>query len=268
MSHGAFVNLLDAIADPERARIDAHDVAMVTAHPDDETLAFGALMPRLTGVRLVVVTDGSPRDLITAHALGLGSVKAYADARQTELLAALELAGVPASALTRLEVPDKEAAMNLAAVAARLHAFFAANAIRAVLTHAFEGGHPDHDAVAAAVALATRGSAVEVVEAPFYSLQQGRYSVHRFAPADGRPVVETPLTPAEAALKRQMLDAFTTQAPIFEGYRPRVERFRHAPAYDFTQPPNGGVIWYERDFFPWATWREATADALAAASGE
>ncbi len=90
------------------------------------------------------------------------------------------MAGVPASALTRLEFPDKETAHNLGAFEGKLRAFFAANAIRAVLTHAYEGGHPDHDAVAAAVALATRGSAIEVVEAPFYRSRSGRFVVQSF----------------------------------------------------------------------------------------
>ena len=187
--------LLDAIADPDRAEIDAREIAIVTAHPDDETLAFGVIMRRLKGVRLVLATDGSPRDMQTQRRLGFESVEAYRDARHAELTAALALAGVTSSALTRLEFPDKEAAHNLAAFAAKLRAFFAAHGIRAVLTHAYEGGHPDHDAVAAAVALAVRGSAIEVVESPFYRSRNGRYAVQSFTPIDGSPVIETRLTP-------------------------------------------------------------------------
>src|ERR1700743_455185 len=160
--------LLEAIADPDRAEIDAREIAIVTAHPDDEALAFGVVMRRLKGVRVVLATNGSPRDMKTQRVLGFESVEAYRDARHIELTSALALAGVPASALTRLEFPDKEAAHNLGAFAGTRRPFFAANAIRAVRPHAYEGGHPDHDAVAAAVALATRGSAIEVVEAPFY----------------------------------------------------------------------------------------------------
>ena len=152
-----YATLLDAIADPERADIDASEIAIVTAHPDDETLAFGVIMRRLKGVRVVLATDGSPRDMLSQDRLGFDSVKAYRDARHGELTAALALAGIPESALIRLEFPDKEAAHNLAAFAGALRIVFAANSIRAVLTHAYEGGHPDHDAVAAAVALATRG---------------------------------------------------------------------------------------------------------------
>jgi len=255
--------LLDAIADPERAPIDARDIAVVTAHPDDETLAFGAVMRRLQGVRVVLATDGSPRDMLTQRRLGFESVEAYRDARHAELTAALALAGVPASALTRLEFPDKEAARNLGAFAAALRAFFAANSIRAVLTHAYEGGHPDHDAVAAAVALATRGSAIGVVESPFYRSRHGRFAVQSFVPVDGVRVVETPLTPEEAAHKLAMVACYPSQAALLNGFKPRFERFRSMPAYDFAHPPNGGEVDYEKSFFPWSEWARATAHAFA-----
>ncbi|HLY80907.1 MAG TPA: PIG-L family deacetylase [Caulobacteraceae bacterium] len=260
-----FDTLLDAIADPERAPIEAGEIAIVTAHPDDETLAFGVVMRRLKGVHVVLATDGSPRDMKTQRVLGFASVEAYRDARHGELTAALALAGIPASALTRLEFPDKEAAHNLGVFAERLRAFFADNAIRAVLTHSYEGGHPDHDAVAAAVALATRGSAIEVVEAPFYRSRNGRFAVQSFAPIDGLPIVETRLTPEEAGHKQAMIACYPSQVALLDGFQPRVERFRHMPAYDFTQPPNGGEIDYETGFFPWTDWAKATAHAFAAA---
>jgi LmbE family N-acetylglucosaminyl deacetylase len=263
MTH--FATLLEAIADLDRGDIEARDVAIVTAHPDDEMLAFGVVMRRLKGVRVVLATDGSPRDMITQRHLGFPTVEAYRAARHGELVAALALAGVPETALTRLEFPDKEAAHNLGAFAGRLRGVFAEHKVRAVLTHAYEGGHPDHDAVAAAVALATRGSPIEVVEAPFYRSRGGRYVVQTFVPFDDIPVVETRLTPEEAAHKLEMVACYPSQAELLTGYQPRVERFRHAPAYDFTRPPNDGDIEYERHFFPWLAWREATRHAIDAA---
>jgi LmbE family N-acetylglucosaminyl deacetylase len=220
-------------------------------------------MRRLTGVCVVLATDGSPRDMKTQRALGYASVEAYRDARHGELTAALALAGVPTSALTRLEFPDKEAAHNLGAFADRLREFFAGNAIRAVLTHSYEGGHPDHDAVAAAVALATRGSAIEVVEAPFYRSRNGRFAVQSFTPAGGVPIVETRLTPEEAAHKLRMVACYPSQVALLGGFQPRVERFRHMPAYDFAQRPNGGEVDYEKGFFPWSDWAKATKHAFA-----
>jgi LmbE family N-acetylglucosaminyl deacetylase len=257
--------LLDAIADPQRAAIEASEIAIVTAHPDDETVAFGAVMRRLRGVKVVLATDGSPRDMKTQRVLGFESVEAYRDARHAELIAALALAGVPASALTRLEFPDKEAAHNLGAFAAKLRTFLAANAIRGVLTHAYEGGHPDHDAVAAAVALATRGSAIEVVESPFYRSRAGRFALQSFVPIEGVPVVEVRLTPEESAHKLGMVACYPSQAALLDGFRPRIERFRPMPAYDFTRPPNDGEVEFEKQFLPWTEWAKATARALEGA---
>lgn len=258
--------LLEAIADPERGEIDARRVMIVTPHPDDETLGFGVLMRRLKGVRLVLATDGSPRDMIVARQLGLPSVEAYRDARHHELLAAIALAGLPPSALIRLEIPDKEAAWNVGRMAEALRRLFAEQAVEAVLTNAYEGGHPDHDAVALAVALAVRGLPIELIEAPLYRQRDGRFATQSFYPIEGIPVVETRLTPEEAQHKLAMLACFPTQASIFAGYQPRLERFRHAPAYDFTRPPNGGAIDYEPNFFPWRTWADAVRPALAAAA--
>lgn len=255
--------LLDAIADPSRAPIDAAAVAIVTAHPDDETLAFGAVMKRLNGVRMVLATDGSPRDMQAQRRLGFESVAAYRDARHAELIAAIGLAGVPASALTRLELPDKEAAANLGVFAARLREVFANHRIRAVLTHAYEGGHPDHDAVAAAVALAARGTDIEVVELPFYRSRDGRFAVQSFVPIDDIPIVETRLTEEEAAHKLAMVACYPSQVALLQGFRPRFERFRPMPDYDFTRPPNNGEIDYEKGFFPWSEWARLTAHAFA-----
>ena len=58
-----------------------------------------------------------------------------------------------------------------------------------ILTHAYEGGHPDHDAVAFAVAAAVRvaGRAADttIVEMPFYRAGPEGWIRQLFLPHDG-----------------------------------------------------------------------------------
>ena len=145
--------ILSAIADPARPLIRER-VAIVVAHPDDETLGLGALLPRLADVTLIHVTDGAPRGGQDARRHGFAGPEDYAAARHDELAATTGLAGVPAGRLTCLGVPDQGAASCLAEIARRLVPLIRDAAI--VVTHAYEGGHPDHDATAFAVHAASR----------------------------------------------------------------------------------------------------------------
>ena len=138
--------LLGAIADRGRDAIAASDVAVVVAHPDDETIGCGAQLARLHGRILILVTDGAPRNLPDAQRSGFAGPQAYAAARRGELLDALAIAGVPGHALRTFGVPDQEGALHLAGIARRLAQCCTQCRIRVVLTHSYEGGHPDHDA--------------------------------------------------------------------------------------------------------------------------
>ncbi len=135
-----------------------HPRAMVlVAHPDDESIAFGAHLGSMTGAVVVHTTDGAPLDLRFARELGFEDAASYARARRAELQAALQIAGVDDTAAICLGYSDQEAAFHLVDLTNRLAALFAEHAIEVVFTHAYEGGHPDHDATAfAAHAAAAR----------------------------------------------------------------------------------------------------------------
>ncbi|MDP9095970.1 MAG: PIG-L family deacetylase, partial [Pseudomonadota bacterium] len=137
----------------ERRPID-EPVALVVAHPDDETLALGGGLHLFRRLLLIHVTDGAPQFLDDAAREGFDSPADYAAARAAELHDALSLVPwAPGADVTRLElhIPDQAATAEIPEIAARLQQAFGAHGIGTAVTHCYEGGHPDHDAVAMAV---------------------------------------------------------------------------------------------------------------------
>lgn len=233
------------LADPDRPALPG-PTALVVAHPDDEAIGFGGQFARAPDLLVVHLTDGAPLDGIDARRLGLPSRRAYAQARAAEREAALDLAGVPVERRFALGIPDGTAAERLADIARALDLLFRAFAVRLVFTHAYEGGHPDHDAAAAAVQAAVRSSgtaAPTVVEMPFYHAgRDGQRVVQRFA--DEPAGVTAPLPDKALALKREMFAVHRTQAGMLSLFDPALERFRPAPPRDVRLPANGGRLAY------------------------
>jgi N-acetylglucosamine malate deacetylase 2 len=217
-----------------REPIDA-PVAIVVAHPDDETIGAGASLHLFRRLMLLHVTDGAPRDLRDAHAARFATCQDYAAARRQELRTALSVGQCSPD----VAGPDRANVLPLADQTASLHldrlvATFrdALRGMSAVITHAYEGGHPDHDAVAFAVQ-ATGLPAIEM--AGYHAAPDGGIEVGRFLPNGDAVVVA--LTEAECARREAMLACFATQRAIlapFFGWAE--ERFRPAPSYDFTRP--------------------------------
>ncbi|MGP9818822.1 PIG-L deacetylase family protein [Salinarimonas sp. NSM] len=247
-------------------------VMLVVAHPDDETIVLGAQMPRLSRLEIVTVTDGAPVDGRDAAAQGFGTSEAYAQARRREQAAAVALAGIGEEALGHLGFRDQTSANRLIDLCSVLAALFAARAPEIVVTHALEGGHPDHDAVAFAVRaarlLALRGGAraPELVEAPLYRLDGETRVFQSFAPGSGAGETVLDLDETRRDLKRRMLAAHATQAAVTTPFGLCVERLRPAEPVDVDALPNGGALLYERR--PWNLdgpgWRAAVATAREA----
>jgi N-acetylglucosamine malate deacetylase 2 len=263
-------DFLAELADPARPPVPAESVAVVVAHPDDETIGIGAQLPRLSGATIVLLTDGAPTSGTDAARLGFPSVAAYAATRRQEMQAALALAGVPLDALVAFDIPDQDASLDLPDLSRRLAELFRERGIGIVLTHAYEGGHPDHDAAAFAVRAASRLGArrelaVAVIEMPFYHAGPEGWASQLFLPADDAPETVIPLNQAERDLKQRMMAAHVSQAEILGRMSLEAERFRPAPPYDFTKSPADGPLLYES--FGWGItgerWRNLARAALA-----
>jgi LmbE family N-acetylglucosaminyl deacetylase len=248
---------------------------VVAAHPDDETIGAAGLMGRLERCHVFHLTDGAPHDrrFWTADVRTRGD---YARIRRDELTRALSLAGIEPGSVTSLGVADLEAVMALGAIAQRVAALITQTRPSFILTHAYEGGHPDHDAAACGVWAATHLIARQdvapppVVEMALYHGGPGDVVVGEFLPRPGatpEDTLELVLTEDEKWRKQAMLDCFGSQAMTLMSFRPiGVERFRLAPEYDFSQPPHAGPLLYEQQGFPMtgAAWREQAVQTLRA----
>jgi LmbE family N-acetylglucosaminyl deacetylase len=249
-------------------------VVVVAAHPDDETIGAAGVLPWMRNPYVVHVTDGSPRNLADARAAGYDTREAYARARRQEALAALGLAGVDPTRTCTLQVPDQEASVNMAFISMRLGVIIRDLKPAIVLTHPYEGGHPDHDAVAFAVhaACARSNNPPAIYEFTSYHAKNAGASTGGAALEAGCFLAgedsgeEVPLIGPSREYKRRMFDCFTTQQQMLQQFPMDVERFRESPVYDFAEPPHRGTLFYEH--FSWgvtgALWRRLAKQAAHA----
>lgn len=256
--------LLGALSEEEHGPVDASQILVVVAHPDDETLMLGAQLPRLSGIRILHVTDGAPRDGVDAKRHGFDCADSYGQARRRELEAAMTLAGVPLSALSQLLVADQEASSAMGWIA--LHLRDRMDGTRLVFTHAFEGGHPDHDATALAVHMAAEligaqsGEPPTIVDAPLYREGPDGWEFRSYGDEAAAKVWRFALSPAQIALKQALVAAFVTQHATLHNMPLDAELFRLTPTPDFARLPNGGRLLYER--YDWGMTGERFLDLV------
>lgn len=243
-------------------------IAIVAAHPDDETIGLGACLERMRRLRIVHLTDGAPRDLADARRQGFDDWKAYAAAREQELQCALYALGAADAERLSYGYPDQQALFHAAEIVDRLARDIAGMA--AVFTHAYEHGHPDHDTAALAVVLACEklaeagGKPPERFEFPSYQMRDGGPVFGAFWPDENCSETAIDLNGAELARKVEALACFVTQRATLAAFPLSPERVRRAPAYDFTRPAPPRAAVYESWGFTMTSeaWRQQTQALL------
>ena len=229
---------------------------IVLAHPDDECVTYGALMQRMTDPTVIFLTDGAPRDPYFWERYG--SREAYASLRQQEARRAMALVGVRqvqfvaangnGNAAASEVLVDQELFRRLPAGWRELSGAIERLRPQALLTLAYEGGHPDHDSCNLLVSLAARRFGLSAWEAPIYSRARHSDSDHpqpqKFIQENGTEIDIKP-TLAEIARKREMWKAYGSQGDFLRFFSPEVETVRPLPVYDYSQPPHPGKLNYE-----------------------
>lgn len=249
--------------DPQRCRI-----LVIAAHPDDETIGCGALLSRASDAFIAYLTDGVPNDAALRPAPFRDDSDAYRRTRKEEAESALSLVGINEDRVIRLEGVDQESSYGMVPLVDRL--LLALEEIRPdiMITHPYEGGHPDHDTAAFVTRAACTVRAKQhaftpsIWEMTSYHGREGRLVTGSFlddpnAAGDG-PSLTLALSSCERRCKELMLECFTTQKAVLASFGVDAERFRLAPRYDFSLPPHRGALYYEGLGWPLSgnEWRE------------
>lgn len=205
------------------------------AHPDDETLACGGLLQRMASSLVVFATDGAPHH--HGFERKFGTLQHYSETRFQE--AAVAVAQVSHCSFQRLTKPDgayfvdEQLFRDLAPAFLSLCRIARSFSPDALVSHAYEGGHIDHDACSFLTMHVAATLALRRFEFPLYSRNPAGLLVLQQFCDEGCAPLEWHLTEPELSCKRMMLAAYKSQPGLASAFSLGSERIRLATRTDF-----------------------------------
>jgi LmbE family N-acetylglucosaminyl deacetylase len=216
---------------------------IVVAHPDDEAIGCGALLQRMCLPIVAFMTDGAPEDP-KFWGKPYRSRSEYAKARRAEAHASMDQ--LHRYRIEFGDIPDQGSYKNVERAMERLAQWVQKHRPDAVLTHAYEGGHPDHDVCSFISAAVVEQFHLPIWEMPLYQRASGEVVRQQFLQREDSPArAVVTAEPDEVQRKKKMIAVYESQADFIKDFDTDVEQFRPQPVYDFTNAPHSGLLNYE-----------------------
>ncbi len=239
---------------------------LLLPHYDDECAAAG-LLQRLRDVTVLFLTNSAPMDPFFWGSYG--SPELYSSIRRQESRQGLALAGVSRvmeiGEYLRGQSPhDQQLHQHLPSVLAACRQIVRSLGPDTVLSPAYEGGHPDHDAGSFLASRLAKQFAVAHWELPYYHRgTNGELVTNSFLPFPGDAcVLSLRLSRRELKTKQLMWQQYKSQSEALASFAMESESYRPAPPYDYLRPPHEGVLNYEA----WG-WKVRGTEVVAAFAG-
>lgn len=221
---------------------------VLVAHPDDESISCGVLLQRMREPMVVYATDGGPQDEFFWGKYG--SRENYVALRRQEAQAALKAVCVQdmhwLADLDGRQFMDQQLFRQLPLAMQALRKVVADSRLEAILTLAYEGGHPDHDSCNFLGRQIADEFHLPAWEAPLYFRRaDDNILLQEFHSTNGTEIELVP-TPEEFRRKLEMAEAYASQkltVSMFE--KNEREKFRPMAQYDYSRPPHSGQLNYE-----------------------
>ena len=220
------------------------------AHPDDEVL--------ITGTMKQLLDQGA---VLEAAWVTCGEYFGNIETRLAELASVTAILGLKEESIHLLRLPDLGLVSMLNEAADKISELLTSVKPDAIVCNAYEGGHPDHDAInfLAYEASYRAGLKPKLYEFPLYnatgSILYFRWRLNTF-PDDGIPVLHNPLSASEIECKLRTIRTYVSQWMYMIPARLAVSRSKLAsvgepcrvcpPDRDHTKRPHEGMLSYER----------------------